>query len=78
MNKLNKPWKSWYYPLMKQNEYLKVIMRINTTPSKPDNDNSSSSESLHAFATQPGEGISLSKLKRLPLLEVPSANRRGT
>ena len=52
-------------------------MRINTTPSNPDNDNSSSSESLQAFVTQSGEGMSLSKLKRGLLLDVPSAIRRG-
>jgi len=67
-----------YYLLMKGMIYLKVIMRINTTPSNPDNDNSSSSESLHASATQPAEGISLSKWKRLLLLDVPSASKRGT
>lgn len=67
-----------YYYLMKGMTYLKVIMHINTTPSNPDNENSSSSESLQAFATQPTEGISLSNLKQLLLLEVPSVSRRGT
>jgi hypothetical protein len=63
--------------IMKDPGYLKVIMRIKTTASNPDVDSSSSSESFHALLTQPGEGISLSRLKRLLRLEVPSSSKRG-
>lgn len=57
--------------------YQKVIMRIKTTASKPEDDSSSSSESFHALLTQPGDGINLSRLKPLLRVEVPSTSKRG-
>lgn len=56
--------------------YLKVIILINTTPSKPDDSISSFSDGLHAFQIQRTEGIYLATLLRLRL-DVPAASRRG-
>lgn len=56
--------------------YLKVIILIKTTPSKPDDAMSSSSDGLHDFQIQRTEGMYLATLLRL-LLEVPATSRRG-
>lgn len=57
--------------------YLKVTIRIKTTASRPEDDKSSSSESIQAFFSQLAEGINLSRLKSPLCLVFPSATERG-